>query len=207
LGNKENVSVRIGGLYALQRIAKDSKDDLPTIIDVIRTFLIHPPYQKEWEKRDNPQEHLPNIRCPDVCIGIEILKNLCPEETIKLHGAWWGAFNLSGINLSKLDLTLADLSDANLNHATCNNSDLSNTHLLGADLHYTRFIGSDLNTTRFDTNTKCDETDISDAKIGTNPYLKEDHTNKMIASEGHIPHLPNGLSIGRIINENQKSEK
>lgn len=38
LGNA-NADVRIGGIYALERIARDSKDDRETVIDVLATFI------------------------------------------------------------------------------------------------------------------------------------------------------------------------
>ena len=156
---QENVSVRIGGLYALQRIAKDSKDDLPTIIDVIRVFLIHPPYQKEWREweektkkhsKENKQDlsNKPSlsdaeyILCPDIHVAIRIYKKLNPNNLPPLRDVDWHGFNLDRIDLSNLDLTQAQLSNASLFACNLHNIILNHAQLLKTDLRYANLENS-----------------------------------------------------------------
>jgi hypothetical protein len=39
LGNEESITVRLGAIYSLERIAKDSKDDHWTIMEVLTAFI------------------------------------------------------------------------------------------------------------------------------------------------------------------------
>src|SRR4051794_27804872 len=39
LGNEKSIDVRLGGIYALERIAKDSDNDRETIFDVLAAFI------------------------------------------------------------------------------------------------------------------------------------------------------------------------
>jgi hypothetical protein len=57
LGNQTSLDVRLGGIYALQRIAKDSDNDRETIYSVLAAFIRqHAPRQpdKELQDADNP---------------------------------------------------------------------------------------------------------------------------------------------------------
>jgi hypothetical protein len=150
LGDRENVSVCIGGLYALQRIAKDSKDDLPTIIDVIRAFLIHPPYQKEWREwekwaqeppKDRPKLYIP---CPDIKIAISLFKELTPYNRPSLQYANWHALDLINTDLSNLDLQDANMSDARLLKSNFRNTNLYQAAFRNSDLRATNFQTANL---------------------------------------------------------------
>jgi hypothetical protein len=53
----EALDVRIGGIYALERVARDSDKDHPTVIKVLTTFVrVHS--HEQW----SPPEHVRSIR-------------------------------------------------------------------------------------------------------------------------------------------------
>jgi len=54
LGNKKNLEVRLGGIYALERIAKDSRKDHPQIMEILAAYI------RENAKIDNSKSAFKN---------------------------------------------------------------------------------------------------------------------------------------------------
>lgn len=129
LGDRENISVRIGGLYALKRIALDSDTDHPTIPDVIANFIRHPPYDTfdvQIEKDEDEEEKAPEIilrDCPDIIVACQILQDIYKGgkqpnlQRAKLAGFDLEQVNLHGVNLTKANLRYSNLREANIQAA------------------------------------------------------------------------------------------
>jgi hypothetical protein len=119
--------VRLGGIYALERIAKDSPSDAATIADVLTAFIRGrapwPPAQPEQPGKDMPINEIPFLRyrAPDVQAALTVLGRQ-PSMTAS-----------QPLNLSDTDLRRADLSNADLQGAR-----LLGAHLQGANIRAAR---------------------------------------------------------------------
>ncbi len=138
----DKLDVRIGGIYALERVARDSARDHPTVMEVLSAFIREHSHEQR-SPTPEPPDALPTRRArPDVqaavtVIGRRISRN--DRERIDLSGAdLTGApladTDLAGAILTGADLTGADLSGADLSGAILARADLGDADLRGADL-------------------------------------------------------------------------
>lgn len=131
--------VRIGGMYALQRIAQDSSRDAPTVVQVLSAYVrSHTPEAKKGAAG-------PDQPANDVAAALTILAApLAKGVPVDLHRAYLHRAELSGANLSGAELSGADLSGADLSSANLRGADLSGSHVFGADMQDTDVTGADL---------------------------------------------------------------
>jgi hypothetical protein len=119
--------VRLGGIYALERIANDSVPDGATIGEVLTAFIRGrapwPPSRPDQPSEDTPIKEIPFLRyrAPDVQAAVTALGRQ-PSMTAS-----------QSLNLSDTDLRRADLSDADLQAAR-----LLGARLQGANLRAAR---------------------------------------------------------------------
>jgi hypothetical protein len=160
LGSHE-LDVRIGGIYALERIARDSPRDHPTIMEVLAAFIRRhshepwPPAEPGAGPPTRPDIYAPPTR-PDVyaavtVIGRRIVGN--DSRPINLFGAIIRGADLTSpdltrvrlhrVDLVKADLTGANLTDADLTGANLTDADLTGANLTGADLTGADLTGAD----------------------------------------------------------------
>jgi uncharacterized protein YjbI with pentapeptide repeats len=144
----EKLEVRLGGIYALERIAKDSEKDHWTIMEVLTAYVReHAPIKKQ----DNAMKPSPNKRAKDTeqdddaklptdvqAILTVIDRRVISEKREK------GTLNLTGTALSKADLFGANLSGADLIDAKLIEADLRLANLFGAKLISAKLSGADL---------------------------------------------------------------
>jgi len=158
----ENVTVRIGGIYALKRIAQDSRDrDHISVMEVLTNFIRHSPYAKQQreakDKDDNldryfalckedekyaekhpTPEHGHIIDCPDIIAAIDTIQTRTADqkifETSHNYIPTLKNANFSYFNLDDVDLSGFDLNGVNLQKANINGVNLSNVDLSGYDL-------------------------------------------------------------------------
>jgi uncharacterized protein YjbI with pentapeptide repeats len=136
-GEGDKIAIRLGGIYALERIAKDSEKDHWTIMEVLTAFIRVKSPSSETEKssdsdlQQSQKELFPGIT-PDVQAALTVIgRRKKREEPEKL--------DLSGVNLREANLIGARLSGANfssskLSRAKLNGADLTGANLRGADL-------------------------------------------------------------------------
>jgi hypothetical protein len=147
------LDIRLGGIYALERLATDSPRDDRTVYDVLAAFVReHDPKPNVTAKKLPPkpatdiQAALTVIgrRAPGANTFTADLSNLrAPRANLfrtKLPGANLSGADLSGADLFGADLFDADLSGANLSGANLTNADLTNANLSNADLRHVRGI-------------------------------------------------------------------
>lgn len=142
LGSNEQ-SIRIGGLYALERIARDSSKDQYTVFQIISAFIsVRSPRTK-----DNTEKPLPL----DVVVGLYILtdeKNRFHKETqfsiqeIVLTNSNLRGATFIGANFRKMDFSDSDLRNARLWEANLELSDFINANLSGANFTRSLLEGS-----------------------------------------------------------------
>jgi pentapeptide repeat protein len=129
----EKLDVRIGGIYALERVARDSARDHPTVMEVLTAFI-----------REHSREHWPP---PDHPAGRERERSTRPDvqAAVTVVGRRDAKRDIRQISLTDADLTRADLNGASLTRANFTDADLSSASLFGADLTRASLTRADLN--------------------------------------------------------------
>jgi hypothetical protein len=137
----DKLDVRVGGIYALERIARDSPWDHPTIMEVLAVF-IRDRSREQWAPAVSAVEPTERTPRPDIQAALTVIGRRNPRhdhQTIDLHGAILGGADLHGANLTGArllytNLTGADLSRANLTGARLVRAWLAEANLTGANL-------------------------------------------------------------------------
>jgi hypothetical protein len=179
----DKLDVRLGGIYSLERLARDSKADHPTIMEVLGAYIRgHAPMPPSVDELPTVQ-HCARAGLTDVPLDVQAalavigrrdpnvyephrvdLGNSCLAfvglvDNPQLRHVFFGASDLRSAFFSHTDLTeavfyKANLSGAIFDGAALNSSDLSGANLTGADLTDADLRGATL-----------DGADLSDATI------------------------------------------
>lgn len=120
-----NIDVRLGGVYALQRMMKDSARDQPTIINVLCAFA-----RSQFAPANNPVP----LRATDVLAALQVVGTRPTQNHNRPTGC-----NLSGVYFAGMVLVGADLARSDLNYAH-----LAGVNLVQADLASIQAHGVDL---------------------------------------------------------------
>jgi uncharacterized protein YjbI with pentapeptide repeats len=169
----DKLDVRLGGIYALERIAKDSERDQPVVVEVLSAFVREasdPIRRFRASLRDDEKSEfagecersaalyfVASARLPtDVQAALTVLGRLPPVAGVSrgdlsgavLPGAQLNKADLSGAQLNKADLSGAQLIRADLSDAQFGDADLSSTDLYGADLSGAYFGDANLSGAR-----------------------------------------------------------
>ncbi|MFB7260570.1 pentapeptide repeat-containing protein [Streptomyces nojiriensis] len=135
LGNKGSEDVRLGGVYALQRLMKDSPRDQATVIDVLSSFIRA--HSKKPQSGDR-ETSLKTILTSDVTAAAAVLASRDSRNDgttrVNLFEADLHRVNLTGGDLSNANLNLTDLRDANLSDVIAYDATLGDANLYGASL-------------------------------------------------------------------------
>ncbi|MFD0008727.1 pentapeptide repeat-containing protein [Streptomyces sp. NPDC127178] len=136
------LEVRLGGIYALQRIMEDSPRDQPSIISVLSTYV------RNHAKKPKPGTEWPKDPPSDIQAALTALGSRNPDHDgtalIALHNANLTGANLRDAGLTGANLTDADLTDANLYGADLRDAGLTGADLTGANLYSADLTGGDL---------------------------------------------------------------
>ena len=168
-----NLEVRLGGIYALERIAGDSPRDHWTIMEILTAYVRQnagwtepsPPEDvpSKHASHPDPPEEPPPLRTDIQAIMTVIRRrkwsNDPPANGLDLHAtdlrgakiraAHLEYANLRGAHLEGADLMFTRLNEANLYRADLEGATLMSGDLAGADLNYadlqwTRFLDANL---------------------------------------------------------------
>jgi uncharacterized protein YjbI with pentapeptide repeats len=132
----DHVDVRVGGICALGRIARDSHPDEPTIADLLSTF-VHRAVVAEARTDAGREASTPlPEHSPDVYAALEVLARHggANVEGCHLEGAHLSLAVLTGANLKGGHLKGVNLRRADLTGADLTGADLTGAHLTGAHL-------------------------------------------------------------------------
>jgi hypothetical protein len=142
LGSKE-LDVCIGGIYALERIARDSAKDHPTVMEVLTAF-IREHSREQWPPPDTGSPEQERLTRPDVQAALSVVGRRDAKRDIRridlrratlagadLYGAHLDSAILRGATLTRADLTRANLRGADLTDATLTGADLTDADLTG----------------------------------------------------------------------------
>jgi hypothetical protein len=131
------LELRLGGIYGLERIAKDSRKDHWPIMEVLIAYV------REHARIETPAKPAPNTS-PKVAPDIQAILTVIGRRTLTYHNGEdqpldlsdtdLRASNLRGANLRGAFLRRADLRGAFLRGAFLDRADLSEANLAEADL-------------------------------------------------------------------------
>ncbi len=135
------IAVRLGGIYALERIANNSKDDHWTIMEVLTAFVREPPPLKAPLEEEKLLLELPT----------HIQKAKDDKQPQKLRIDIQAALTVIGrrdtkqdLENQKLDLSNADIAGANLREAKLQGANFYQANLQGANLDRVNLEGANL---------------------------------------------------------------
>jgi hypothetical protein len=141
IGNQSNQSVRIGGIYSLERIAEESPSTALTIMQVLISYVhSHSPVVGEQNSKDYKQ-------MKKIAIDVQAVLTMFGQGKIALqtsHSLDLSNINLKKVNLAKANFENTNFQGVNLEYANLQNINLKNADLLGADLVGANLIGADL---------------------------------------------------------------
>jgi hypothetical protein len=123
LGNdKGQLDVTLGGIYALERIAKDSSADRATIAEILTAYVRGhapwPPRTPGQLPEGTPLDQLPSLqeRGPDIQAAMTVLSRMLPDDRDRPDVRRTGP-DLGRTDLRRVELIDAHLEGANLWHA------------------------------------------------------------------------------------------
>jgi hypothetical protein len=127
----DKLDVRIGAVYALERVARDSPRDHPTLMEVLAAFVREHSHE-QWPKAEPGDEMPRRATRPDVQAAVTVI------------GRSNRAHDQQRIDLTRADLTRAKLIDVNLTGVNFTSVNLTEAKLNGADLTEANLIGATL---------------------------------------------------------------
>jgi Pentapeptide repeats (8 copies) len=142
-----DVAVRVGGIYALGRIAEESITDRAAIADILAAYVRkHAPWPPDPESpysEDFSLAKLPPlaVRAPDVQAIMTVLGRRTPSSP---HPAAWTSLDLTRTDLRRSALMGANLQRVRLRGASLTKAWLFKADLRGADLREADLQGADL---------------------------------------------------------------
>jgi uncharacterized protein YjbI with pentapeptide repeats len=145
----KDLDVRIGGIYALEGVARDSATDHPAVVEVLTAF-VREHSREPWPPPDSPRTTWitwrgrfraggrPQERStrPDIQAAVTVLGRRDAKrdtQPVRLNGADLTGADLSDVKLGGADLTEATLRDADLTRADLAGADLRDADLTRAD--------------------------------------------------------------------------
>ena len=192
----DNMAIRLGGIYALERIAKDSEKDHGPIMEVLTAYMReNAPGQmeytpKEAEKPPTDLQAILTVLGRRETTGSDRGNTLLDLTDTQLIGADLTEADLTGADLTGADLRGADLTGADLREADLTEADLREADLTGADLREADLTEADLHEADL-TEADLHETDLDEADL----HEAENLTAKQVrsAKNWHKAYLPEDL--------------
>jgi len=123
---KKRLELRLGGIYALERIAKDSKDDHWQVMEVLTAYIrenapSHPTANKKEEKREVEEEETikspQSTETPKPSADIQAILTVIGRRRLTYKKGEDLPLNLSNTDLRGANLVGANLMEANLREA------------------------------------------------------------------------------------------
>src|ERR1700732_949733 len=129
-----SIDMRLGGIYALQRLMQDSPRDQPTVIAVLCAFA-RGPYPSDPKLQGSSASSLPtDVQAALTVVGTRNTAHDGAMTLIDLNHALLANAQLEGLRLSGADLSGADLTGADLTGADLTGADLTRADLIGTNL-------------------------------------------------------------------------
>lgn len=192
LGDRDNLAIRLGGIYALERIARDSRKDHWPIMEILTAYVRE---QARWVGSSGTSMPPDEIRPPaDIQAIMTVIgrRNRAYEEgqerrldlyatdlrgalllDAHLENANLAEAHLEGALLNGVHLEGAHLWNAHLEGAVLDGANLNGTFLISAHLKNTSFLGVDLKDVPGLTREQLEDA-ITDADVELQDDMKDD---------------------------------
>lgn len=178
----EKVEIRLGGIYSLERIARESKTDHWPIMEILSAYLRE---KRALTKEVSDQALSSASEVKAICKIITRRRTEYEEDGqyIDLHETYLAgedfsdsnlkranvsACNLESANLAGANLEDADLSSANLRNADCRRAVLRRANLIKADMSLAKLSEADLQEAGLDlANLKGADLDLANLELAS----------------------------------------
>jgi Pentapeptide repeats (8 copies) len=177
LGSEE-LDLRIGGIRALERVARDSPRHHLAVMETLAAFIREHSRQYWPQPEPGGQAPEPSPR-PDVQAAITVVgrrRTARDLRPVDLTGADLTDADLTGAVLARAVLARADLLAAKLAHADLSGADLGGARLTGANLD-----GADL------TDADLTDADLADADLAHAEFTGAELTGALWPVDGPVP--------------------
>ncbi len=151
ISESDKLEARMGGIYLLERIAKDYPEDRSTVMEVLTAYVRAKSPTKPSDSTTAPSD-LPKVTA-DIQSALTVIsrrdvdndrKEILNLSRANLHGA-----NLLGANLHGANLSRANLSKANLFKTNLKSADLHEANLTNAKLQFSDLLGANVRDANF----------------------------------------------------------
>jgi len=150
------IDVTIGGIYALERIARDSPRDHPTVMEVLSAY-IREHSREQWLKPDPDSTTHERSPRPDIQAALTVIGRRDTQHDIR-------PIDLTGTNLNNANLNNANLNNANLGGADFTSANFVSAKLTGARLNIANLTRADLRLADL-TEADLTEADLTNAQL------------------------------------------
>jgi len=125
----ERLAIRLGGIYSLERIAKESKKDFIPIMEVFSAYLRKNSPIWKSKPKEKANEVAIDINAIITAIGRRSTEFHPENFKIDLNDVWINGLLLDDMNFSNISFINSDLSRSVLNDVILKNADLVNTNM------------------------------------------------------------------------------
>jgi len=130
----EHLQIRLGGIYALERIARDSDKDYFQILEILTAYI-----------RDRSKLNQSLSVIEPVHIDIQAILNILQKiSNDSLNHKRTYCFDMSGTNLKQANISNAFLKKSNLSKASLDEANIQVSNLEGANLYKSSLVKADL---------------------------------------------------------------
>ncbi len=139
----ENIHIRLGGIYSLEKIAIDSPDDRKAVLEVLSAFIRTESPMEFFLNNEQRSKVSSDVRAAlDVIVSRDKDHDLCLDLShtnlnfVRAMGSYLCGANLHWTDLSFATLAMAKLSSSDLTHANLSHCELRYADLYKADLSH-----------------------------------------------------------------------
>jgi len=209
----DKLEIRLGGIYALERITNESEKDYWPIMEILTAYIRnHSRVDSSLNEKTQTIESAPSdIQAIFTVLGRRKYNYNNGESKrlnlskIYLNGVELIETNLKGINFSSSNLEGANFEGAHLEeadlryvHSNCR-TNLIFAHLEGANLRWARFEGTYLNEANFE-GANLDDTDFTGARLRLAHFEKTVHKRShFVMADLEEAHLEGANLTGAIL--------
>ncbi|MEU7117244.1 pentapeptide repeat-containing protein [Streptomyces zaomyceticus] len=139
--SSDNLDARLGGVFALQRLARDSRHDVASISQVLSSFVVRrcpiaelAPGGQVWGSERPSRTSQPPRSDPDVHAALTVLGSLGRRTRVELSGSDLRGAELDGLVFEGGEIIRSLLRGADLRRSILREAELDDTDLRGARL-------------------------------------------------------------------------
>lgn len=149
LGDDVSLTVRLGGIAMLRRVATESEVDRPNVVELLSRW-VRAQAISDYEEDRVAREKFDVRAALEAIVAVARIPESAGEHRADLRGVDFRGVNLSGLDLSGLDLSGAQLDGADLSATNLRDSKLdhivagSRTSFYQADLTNARLVNAQL---------------------------------------------------------------